>query len=104
MKMHDKQGSMACRAQDDDVYTYSKNSFFSDSVMPFPAVFRLFLFYYIFNTFDDDRTEDTFGKEKSNLETTNFMCKNEEISCVLYQREKFPNLHLCIGTSTLSAP
>ena len=43
--MHDKQGSMACRAQDDDVYTYSKNSFFSDSVMPFPAVFRLF--YYI---------------------------------------------------------
>ena len=43
--MHDKQGSMACRAQDDDEYTYSKNSFFSDSVMPFPAVFRLF--YYI---------------------------------------------------------
>ena len=101
--MHDKQGSMACRAQDDDEYTYSKNSFFSDSVMPFPAVFRLFLFYYIFNTFDDE-TEDTFWKEKSHLETTNFMCKNEEISCVLYQREKFPDLHLCIGTSTLSAP
>ena len=63
MKMHDKQGSMACRAQDDDVYTYSKNSFFSDSVMPFPAVFRLFLFYYIFNTFDD-AIEDTFLEGK----------------------------------------
>ena len=70
--MHDKQGSMACRAQDDDEYTYSKNSFFSDSVMPFPAVFRLFLFYYIFNTFDDDETEDTFWKEKKQFRNDEF--------------------------------
>ena len=56
--------------------------------MPFPAVFRLFLFYYIFNTFDDDETEDTFWKEKKQFRNDEFhVQKWGDILCALPARE-----------------
>ena len=85
--------------------TYTKNSL-SDSVMLFPPVFRpLFLLHFQHWC---NPIQDTFGRKKQFSKFLGkYMCKNEEISsCALLfaslARKKFPNLHLCIGTSTLS--